>query len=243
VATLQRSLSHADYFSQLRSLLLRCLVAASNGGRFPSCGFPNRPLPQLTASTTLNCLPPCRLSLSRRIRRWVFLLWIGFASPLSSVRIAHRARYWKFFLVHYIQVLCQSVLCKAGHAYLTYLMLQRQLSHLNGRKLDHRQVSASYILCMASPCPMLQTCSFPWFCILNFFQIMSSIRTSQETHYVTATKPNRLMLFMETVAVYCENHTEYTDTLLLTELSPSWETANCASTQELPSILRCCNSW
>jgi hypothetical protein len=28
----------------------------------------------------------------------------------------------------------------ADHAYLTYLMLQRQLSHLNGRKLDHHQV-------------------------------------------------------------------------------------------------------
>jgi hypothetical protein len=26
-------------------------------------------------------------------------------------------------------------LCKADHAYLTYLMLQRQLSHLNGRNL------------------------------------------------------------------------------------------------------------
>jgi hypothetical protein len=30
---------------------------------------------------------------------------------------------------------------------------------------------------------------------------------------MTATKPNRLMLFGETVAVYCENHTEHTDTL------------------------------
>jgi hypothetical protein len=38
-----------------------------------------------------------------------------------------------------------------------------------------------------------------------------SVRTSQETHYVSATKPNRLMLFRETVAVYCENHTEHTD--------------------------------
>jgi hypothetical protein len=35
-------------------------------------------------------------------------------------------------------------------------------------------------------------------------------RTSQETHYVSTTKPNRLMLFGETVAVYCENHTEHT---------------------------------
>jgi hypothetical protein len=29
----------------------------------------------------------------------------------------------------------------------------------------------------------------------------------------SATKPNRLMLFRETVAVYCENRTEHTDTL------------------------------
>jgi hypothetical protein len=42
---------------------------------------------------------------------------------------------------------------------------------------------------------------------------INSVRTSQETHYVSATKPNRLMLFRETVAVYCEKHTEHTDTL------------------------------
>jgi hypothetical protein len=40
-----------------------------------------------------------------------------------------------------------------------------------------------------------------------------SVRASQERHYVTATKPNRLMLFRETVAVYCKNHTEHTNTL------------------------------
>jgi hypothetical protein len=42
---------------------------------------------------------------------------------------------------------------------------------------------------------------------------MNSVRTSQETHYASATKPNRLMLFGETVAVYYENHTEHTNTL------------------------------
>jgi hypothetical protein len=31
------------------------------------------------------------------------------------------------------------------------------------------------------------------------------VRTSQETHHVSTTKPNRLMLFGETVAVYREN--------------------------------------
>jgi hypothetical protein len=43
--------------------------------------------------------------------------------------------------------------------------------------------------------------------------ISNSVRTSQETHYVSVTKPNRLFLFRETVAVYCENHTEHKDTL------------------------------
>jgi hypothetical protein len=32
-------------------------------------------------------------------------------------------------------------------------------------------------------------------------------------HYVSATKPNRLMLLRERVAVYCENHTEHINTL------------------------------
>jgi hypothetical protein len=38
-----------------------------------------------------------------------------------------------------MQVFCQYRFRKVDHAYLTYLMLQRQLSHFNGRKLDHRQ--------------------------------------------------------------------------------------------------------
>jgi hypothetical protein len=39
------------------------------------------------------------------------------------------------------------------------------------------------------------------------------VRAAQETHYVSATKPNRLMLFREITAVYRENHTEHTNTL------------------------------
>jgi hypothetical protein len=35
------------------------------------------------------------------------------------------------------------------------------------------------------------------------------VRISQETHYVFATKPNRLILYRETVTVYRENHTEH----------------------------------
>jgi hypothetical protein len=41
----------------------------------------------------------------------------------------------------------------------------------------------------------------------------NSVRTAQETHYVSATETNRLMLFGETVTVYCENHTELINTL------------------------------
>jgi hypothetical protein len=39
------------------------------------------------------------------------------------------------------------------------------------------------------------------------------VRTSQENHYFTATETNRLLLLGETVAVYCETHTEHTNTL------------------------------
>jgi hypothetical protein len=42
---------------------------------------------------------------------------------------------------------------------------------------------------------------------------MHPVPTSQETHYVSATEPNRLMLFRETVAVYCGNHKGHTNTL------------------------------
>jgi hypothetical protein len=39
----------------------------------------------------------------------------------SIVRFAHIACYWKFFLLHYTQVLCQSRLCRAHHASLCTL--------------------------------------------------------------------------------------------------------------------------
>jgi hypothetical protein len=42
---------------------------------------------------------------------------------------------------------------------------------------------------------------------------INPVRTSQETHYVSATEPNRTLLFRETVTVYCETHTEHTDIL------------------------------
>jgi hypothetical protein len=67
----------------------------------------------------------------------------------SSVRIAHKTCYCKFLLLHYIQVLCQYRLCEADHVYLTYLMLQRQLNHLNGCKLESE--SESYVTTDGQP--------------------------------------------------------------------------------------------
>jgi hypothetical protein len=46
----------------------------------------------------------------------------------------------------------------------------------------------------------------------NHTEHTGTVRTSQETDYVSTTEPNRLMLFGETVTVYCENRTEHTDT-------------------------------
>jgi hypothetical protein len=40
-----------------------------------------------------------------------------------------------------------------------------------------------------------------------------SVHNSQETHYVSATETNRLMLFGEIIAGYCDNHTERINTL------------------------------
>jgi hypothetical protein len=50
---------------------------------------------------------------------------------------------------------------------------------------------------------------------LSFFQIIyiNSVRASQQTHYVSATTTNRLMLFRKIIAVYCENYTKHTNTI------------------------------
>jgi predicted Zn-dependent protease with MMP-like domain len=47
----------------------------------------------------------------------------------------------------------------------------------------------------------------------EFILIITSVHISQEAHYVSATVADRLVLFRETVAVYCASHTEHTDTV------------------------------
>jgi hypothetical protein len=42
---------------------------------------------------------------------------------------------------------------------------------------------------------------------------INSVRTTQDTHTVSATEPNRLVMFTEIIAVYCENHMEHMNTL------------------------------
>jgi hypothetical protein len=64
-------------------------------------------------------------------RRWGCLLWICLV--FRQMCVSHIIR---MLFLRYMQILCQYRVCKADHVYLTYLMLQRQLSHLNGRKLD-----------------------------------------------------------------------------------------------------------
>jgi translation initiation factor IF-1 len=63
----------------------------------------------------------------------------------------------------------------------------------------------------------------------NHTEHIDTVRTSQETRYVTATKPNWLMLLGEMVSVYCENSTVRTGTVrtsqetrYFTATKPNW---------------------
>jgi hypothetical protein len=66
----------------------------------------------------------------------------------------------------------------------------------------------------------------------NHTEHTDTVRTSQETYYVSSTETNRLMLFRVTVAVYCENHTEHTDTV-----RTSQETYYVSTTKPNPVML------
>jgi hypothetical protein len=66
--------------------------------------------------------------------------------------------------------------------------------------------------------------------------ITNPVCTSQETHYISTTEHNRLMLCGETVAVCCENCTEHTDTLWA--VCTSQETHH-VSTTETSQLMLC----
>jgi hypothetical protein len=87
-------------------------------------------------------LNPCDISpyaTSSLTRGWVCLLWMCLTFRQVYVSHMYSTLLKKSWFSHYTQALCQYRLSGTDHAYLTYLMLQRLPSHLNGRKLDHRQ--------------------------------------------------------------------------------------------------------
>jgi hypothetical protein len=48
---------------------------------------------------------------------------------------------------------------------------------------------------------------------ISISKYANPVPTAQKTHSMAITKPNRLMLFREIIAVYCENHMEHINTL------------------------------
>jgi hypothetical protein len=56
-------------------------------------------------------------------------------------------------------------------------------------------------------------------------------------YYVSDTEPNRLMLFRKTVAVYCENRTEHTDTLCEQNTDRTSQETNCISDTEFSRLV------
>jgi hypothetical protein len=78
-----------------------------------------------------------------------------------------------------------------------------------------------------------------WVCRMQSSVIYkNSVRTSQETYYVFAAETNRLMLFRETVALYCKNHAEYIYALCVNKLEPSF-TFHSLGTLKAPPLLSC----
>jgi hypothetical protein len=48
---------------------------------------------------------------------------------------------------------------------------------------------------------------------ISISKYKNSVSTAQKTHSMAITETNRLMLFREIIAVYCENHTVHTNAL------------------------------
>jgi hypothetical protein len=144
---------------------------------------------------------------------WLCILWICLAF------VSYIACYWKFLLLCYIRVFCQSRLCKTDHVYLTCLLynIYKFSSYLTCNTL-HLPNKAQPVNAVwrNSRCLLWEpygTHKYAVWAECRDILYKNSVRTSQETHYVSATVINRLMLSGETVAVYYENHTEHINTL------------------------------
>jgi hypothetical protein len=64
--------------------------------------------------------------------------WLGLCQ-VSVSHIQHVIENSSSCTITYVNVLCHYRIRRADHAFITYLMLQRQFNRLNGRKLNHRQ--------------------------------------------------------------------------------------------------------
>jgi hypothetical protein len=129
--------------------LLRCPGSSSQTGsesvydwRFTANRFILAPSPlRITIRDFFLQLNPCGHSLyvaPSLTRGRDCLLWTGFAFVKCTYRTY--SMLLKILAFALYTSLCQYRLCKSDHAYLTYIILQRQISHLNSRKIDRRQV-------------------------------------------------------------------------------------------------------
>jgi hypothetical protein len=140
---------------------LRIYILQGQGGPVitPGTGFPFRRLLRLARATekakllynwrfTANQFVLATSTLIPMIRNIFQLNRCGNSPYVSNIlsnermglSLMNRLRLCEVYVSHKEHVLCQYRLCRADLAYLTCLTLQRQLSHLNGRKLDRRQV-------------------------------------------------------------------------------------------------------
>jgi hypothetical protein len=106
-------------------------------------------------------------------------------------------------------------------------------SLMRGR-VCHLSVCCQYRLQWYQYVHTIYTLCYTQFTIICKNMNHDSVRTSQETHYVSATETSRLMLFRETVAVYCENHMEHIKHSVGRKLSP-YLTGNTLSPLKRPT--------
>jgi hypothetical protein len=105
----------------------------------------------------------------------------------------------KILAIHCIQVLCQSKLCKADHVQLTYLMLLKQFSHLNDRKLHHSQVYIMYAWLCHVWCKYIHSHKFVRLlfvlCTILFYNLMHLTEADNGLGYNISSLPRRKRLF------------------------------------------------
>jgi hypothetical protein len=159
------------------------------------------------------------------------------AKPVSAVWGNNRCLLWEPYGTHRYTVRAEFRVCTSEETYYVSdtkpnrLMLFGEtvavycenptedtdtLCGQNVEILPHRKHNNSPLKCPTAWCCLGKSSLFILRTIRNNrYSVWAECRvcTSEETYYVSATKPQRLMLFGETVALYCENHKEHTDTL------------------------------